>query len=269
MNQPPLRFRTLAATLLALWAFPAFGQQIVPADVVPATEPVPADAEIVHLDPFVVSAAEDRGSYEATATMAATRIRTDLKDVGSAISVTTSQFLKDTNSRNSQDLLVYTTNTEVGGLGGNFAGLTDGLTLSDHNARLAPQNNTRIRGLSAADNTRDFFLTDIAWDGFNVDRIDIQRGPNAILFGLGSPAGIVNASTNGAYFQNEGSLDFRFASFGSHRATLDFNQVLLRDELAVRLDALDDRDQVPAGPRVQPRQPHLRRVALGSEIPAA
>lgn len=36
-------------------------------------------------------------------------------------------------------------------------------------------------------------------DNYNVDRIDIQRGPQtSILFGLGSPAGIVNASTRNA-----------------------------------------------------------------------
>ncbi len=197
--------------------------------------------EITVLDPFVVSASEDRDSYEATATMAATRIRTELKDVGSAISVVTSQFLKDTNSHNSQDLLVYTPNTEVGGSRGNFSGLSIlGAVQRDAAARLAPQNNTRVRGLTAADNTRDFFLTDIAWDGFNVGRIDIQRGPNAILFGLGSPAGIINASTNSAAFKNEGSVTFSTGSFGSHRATLDLNRVLLPDELALRFDQLDD-----------------------------
>jgi outer membrane receptor for ferric coprogen and ferric-rhodotorulic acid len=204
--------------------------------------------EITVLDPFVVSASEDRDSYEATATMAATRIRTELKDVGSAISVVTSQFLKDTNSHNSQDLLVYTTNTEVGGPGGNFSGLGDAATLNDLKARLAPLNNTRIRGLTAADNTRDFFLTDIPWDSFNTGRIDVQRGPNAILFGLGSPAGIVNASINAAAFKNEGSVEFSTGSYGSHRATLDFNHVLLPQELALRFDTLDDRTEYEQRP---------------------
>ena len=32
---------------------------------------------------------------------------------------------------------------------------------------------------SAADNTRDFFVTDIPWDSYNVDRVDIQRGRRA------------------------------------------------------------------------------------------
>ena len=64
-----------------------------------------------------------------------------------------------------------------------------------------------MRGLASADNTRDFFVTDIPWDSYNVDRIDIQRGPGSILFGLGSPAGIVNASMNSAGFRNKGSAN--------------------------------------------------------------
>ena len=50
--------------------------------------------EIVMLSPFEVSAAGDQGY--ATNTIAGTRVRTNLKDVGSAISVVTAQFLQDT-----------------------------------------------------------------------------------------------------------------------------------------------------------------------------
>ncbi len=61
---------------------------------------------------------------------------------------------------------------------------------------------TRVRGLDSADNTRDYFLTNIPWDAFDVGRVDLQRGPNSILFGTGSPAGIINVSTNAASFTN-------------------------------------------------------------------
>ena len=43
-----------------------------------------------------------------------------------------------------------------------------------------------MRGLASADSTRDFFVTDIPTDFYNVDRVEIQRGPNSILFGLRS-----------------------------------------------------------------------------------
>ena len=56
------------------------------------------------LSPFIVDASEDKGSYRANSTLGGTRVRTDLKDVASAISVVTAQFLQDTGAKNQEDL---------------------------------------------------------------------------------------------------------------------------------------------------------------------
>ncbi|HEY1849136.1 MAG TPA: hypothetical protein VGG37_08010, partial [Opitutaceae bacterium] len=83
------------------------------------TTAAPSDQEEpTVLSPFVVDASEDKGSYHAESTLAGTRVRTDLKDVASAISVVTAQFLQDTGAKNAEDLLVYTPSTEVAGLRG-------------------------------------------------------------------------------------------------------------------------------------------------------
>ena len=206
----------------------------------PAAAPAASEEEIVVLSPFTVSAQDDKSGYAVKDTLAGSRIRTELKDVGSAISVVNAQFLADTGARNNQDLLVYTTGTEVSGTGGNFAGLGNGKTVDDTTQRGNPSQSTRVRGLAKADNTRDFFLSDIPWDSFNVGRVDMQRGPNSILFGIGSPAGIVNSSVNAASFKDEGKVELRYGSYGSARASLDYNKVILDDELALRVDALDD-----------------------------
>ncbi len=103
-----------------------------------------------------------------------------------------------------------------------------------------PNQNTRVRGLTSADNTRDYFLTDIPWDGYNVDGVDLQRGPNSILFGQGSPAGIINTRTKSAAFKDSNEVSFRVGSWGSSRLNVDFNKVLLKDELAIRVAAVDD-----------------------------
>ena len=197
------------------------------------------DNDIIVLSPFQVEDTADQG-YAAKATLAGTRIRTELKDVGSATSVVTQKFLQDTNSTNSTDLLVLTTNTEVAGQGGNFAGGGDAAQISSTTNYNSPVPNTRVRGLAAADNLRDFFLTDIPWDSYNTGRIDLQRGPNSILFGIGSPAGIINNSVNPASFKDANKVEFRVSSFGSYRGTVDLNKVLLKNELAVRLSLLED-----------------------------
>ena len=226
--------------LLATITGSARAQTVAPAT--PAPSDTPTSDEMVELSPFVVDASEDAGGYLAKATLAGARVRTDLKDVASSISVVTSQFLQDTGATNNQTLLQYTTNTEVGGIYGNYAGVggtfIDGA--NESNNFLKPNNNTRVRGLDSADNTRDYFQTDIPWDSFNVGRVDLQRGPNSILFGYGSPAGIINSSVNTAGFRNEGNFENRIGSFGSLRFSLDYNHVLLKDELSIRVAAVDD-----------------------------
>jgi len=168
--------------------------------------------QVVVLSPFVVEAGEDKG-YTATSTLAGTRVRTDLKDIASSISVVTEQFLKDTGATNTADLLVYTPSTEVSGLRGNYSGVA-GTQVYQENTISAT---TRVRGLASADNTRDYFLSDIPWDGYNVGRVDLQRGPNSILFGVGSPAGIVNTSLNDATFKTAYHYEIRVDTYGSLR----------------------------------------------------
>src|SRR6478735_146459 len=181
--------------------------------------PAPKEEEVLQLSPFEVNAEEDTG-YAATQTLAGTRIRTDLKDVGSAITVVTKQFMEDVGATDNSTLLQYTPNAEVAGSRGTYAGLGNATSIDETNALRQPIGN-RVRGLATADNTRDFFITDIPWDSFNTERVDIQRGPNAILFGLGSPAGIVNASLAGASFRDQGNVVYRIGSYGSQRASLD------------------------------------------------
>ena len=134
---------------------------------------------------------------------------------------------------------MYTTNTEVAGQGGNFLGQGDGAVLTNTN-RTSPIANTRVRGLTEADNTRNYFISDIPWDSYNVGRVDLQRGPNSILFGIGSPAGIVNASTDAAAFADAYEVENQLDNWGSVRLSADFNKVLIDNELAVRISLLNN-----------------------------
>jgi outer membrane receptor protein involved in Fe transport len=225
-----------ALTLLFIASWPLVAQ------VAPDAASEDAEEEVIVLSPFEVSATRDTG-YQATETLAGTRIRTNLRDVASAISVVTEEFLRDIGATDSATLLQYTPSAEVAGTRGTFAGLGNATGVDESGNLINPAGAQRVRGLAAADNTRDFFATDIPWDSFNVDRIDINRGANSFLFGLGSPAGIVNASTRNAEYSNRGRVDARFGSYGSARGSLDVNQVLMENTLAVRLGALWDHEQ--------------------------
>lgn len=215
---------------------------VAPAEASPA--PTASDADVVVLDPFTVTTEYE--GYKAVDTLAGGRVRTELKDTPAALSVVTSKFMQDLGVTNAESLLVYTNNTEIAGLSGNFSGLSSrgtGVALAggaENNRLTKPGEVNRSRGLTAMDNTRNYFATEIPWDGYNISRIDISRGPNSFLFGVGSPSGISNASTNEAMFADKGSVEVHLGSFGSTRESLDVNQVLIPSQLAIRVDLVND-----------------------------
>ena len=212
------------------------------AQTAPALNPASVEEPVLALSPFVVQTDDTKGYY-ASSTLAGTRVRTPLADIATSISVVTSEFLQDTASTNAQDLLVYTTGTEIPGLGGNYAspgGVTAGAR-EDGSFR-SPTQNTRLRGLAAADLTRDYFSTEVAFDFYNIDRVEINRGANSVLFGLGSPAGIINSATIKPTFNDATTIKFRTGSHGSTRGNLDVEKVLIPKKLSLRLAGLvDDR----------------------------
>ena len=178
-NKQLLGYRALLGALLT-FATGALAQEKS------TTAPAPGakDEPVFELSPFEVTS-EGTG-YTGATTLAGNHLNTEVRDIGNAVTVITAQFLKDIGATDNQTLLQYTTNTEVGSVFGNFVGAGDGSLVDESAHFTSPNQNTRIRGLTAADNTRDYFLTNIPWDGYNVDGVDLQRGPNSILFGQGS-----------------------------------------------------------------------------------
>lgn len=193
------------------------------------------------LSPFVVQTSTNTG-YEASESLAGTGLRTKLTDLGASVSVITSKFLEDTGSKNLSDALVYQANMEVRGFGGNYSGVTPsgGGIVNEPSLGNGPTG-TRVRGLAEATQARNFYRSIIPMDGYNTDRVEINRGANALLFGVGSPAGIINSSTLAADLQrSRGEVRLSAGSWGSYRAMLDYNSVASRGNLAIRVAAVKD-----------------------------
>lgn len=263
MKTVPTRFCGVA--LLLLGAMPASAQQApAPAPAPRSNAPVPTPAQVnraanataasssqapeetLVLSPFEVREDEDRG-YLATSAQSGTRLRTELKDIAAAVSVVTKDFMNDIGARNLDELLTYTAGTEVGGIGGNFSeavnsALASGSEMSNEGTFQNVRTGTRVRGLTSADQTRDFFPSGVPMDGYNVERVEITRGANAMLFGLGSPSGIINSSLIKADLRkNKTELQYRTDEYGSYRGSLDHNQMLLKDRLALRFATVYDK----------------------------
>ncbi len=198
--------------------------------------------EIFFMSPFVIDASEDTG-YTAQSTLAGTRIRTEVRELGSSITILTDKFLEDTGATDALTLLTYTANTEVGGVLGNFSAGSDGSgRFTTNNTRRNPQNGQRVRGLSRAELTRDYFSTVIPFDQYNTTRVTLNRGPNSVLFGIGSPGGVIDHSLKQA-IQNEAitEVKFRFDHRGSTRGSFDVNRSIIEDRLAIRVAGLYDK----------------------------
>ncbi|HTL69352.1 MAG TPA: TonB-dependent receptor plug domain-containing protein [Lacunisphaera sp.] len=239
MKKMPVRHMLTLLSALLLGATSVRAQTASPAAPDSTTAP---GSTVITLDPFTVTTEQE--GYKADDTLAGGRVRTNLKDTPSSLSVITKKLLSDLNVTNQEQLFIYTNNTEVSGLYGNYSGMsTRGLGIAGgaEATRLTnPGGINRGRGLTAMDSTRNYFSSEIPWDGFNISRIDISRGPNSFLFGSGSPSGISNASTNEATYKDGGSVEAHYGSFGSARESLDFNQVLVPDQAAIRLDLVND-----------------------------
>ncbi len=212
------------------------------------------------LSPFTVQSDRDTG-YQAQSTLAGTRLNTAVKDVGASISIYTKDFLNDIGATNVNDVLIYATGMESAGPGGNFSNATGGNINNDQivgdGPRNSPQSQSRTRGLAAPNSTRGYFTSDFGFDGYNTDSVTVIRGANAILFGVGSPAGVVESTAIKADLaRNKNKVEFRYGDNDSMRWTVDFNRVLIPKKLAFRLAAVDDEERYNQRPAFE----HKRRI---------
>ena len=238
--QPPPAARTPAKTrrrsdprfavvLALLFAVKGLAQTDAPAADAKKEDPV-------EMSPFVVASSQDTG-YQAMSTLAGTRLNTDLKDVGAAVSVYTSEFLSDINVTKIEDILTYTASTEGGGVNGNYSGIVND---NSSDVRDDPSSVNRVRALAQATRTRDFFPSDLPSDAFSFETVTISRGPNAILAGVGNAGGVIDAALRKATFKDAYSAVSRFGSYDSHREEAHLNKVIIPKRLALRLDLLND-----------------------------
>ena len=209
----------------------AYGQ------VTPAQPPPKRDEPIV-LSPFEVSSNVDTG-YFGQDTLAGTRLRTNLKDIAAAISPMTAEFLRDIAVTDVNGAMEYGLGTRVDTEDGSAAAVGGSYTSWGGGPR-----SIRIRGLPGGGRSLNFFGAPGEIDLYMSDQIQISRGPNSILYGLGSPAGIVNVSSKQAQTdKNAYSMTNRIDSWNGQRWIADANVVPLKNKLGVRAVVLHGREE--------------------------
>ncbi|MBK1875479.1 TonB-dependent siderophore receptor [Pelagicoccus mobilis] len=192
------------------------------------------EEDIFELSPFEVKAAEDEG-YRAESTLSGSRLNSSLKDTPAMVEVTTLELLEDLGVNDFEELLVYQGNVQTEEFESQGAANSGTFNSSLPNQR----NSFRSRGFSGS-RTRDFIMWNSPDDVYNVERFDFSKGPNGVLFGVGSIGGTANATTKRAITGKDlTKLELQYGSWDHRRASVDLNKVLIEDKLAIRLNALE------------------------------
>ena len=261
----PLSPRTRAAAAILLMAGHLSAQTApTPKPMVDPGVAALKDEAIV-LSPFRVIS-DDRG-YQAANTMSGTRLNTKLEDVPASITVVTMQQMIDTAVLDINDVFKYEASTE-GTANFTLISKDQNGSVSDKTAS-DPQRANRIRGLSGGlgssvgansggvNTAWGNFSTNatIPMDLYNVEAVEISRGPNASLFGIGQPSGTVNVIPTQANLQRFSfNATVRGDSWGGHRESLSVNQPLILRKVALRVAAVNEEKgflRKPANERIR------------------
>lgn len=197
----------LAATALGLSAQTA---------ATPADETSPkADDNVLSLDAFTVTADKSSG-YRATNAISATGIGTKIGDTPLAISVVTSELIADTGMFEVREAL----------------NMVPGVLTN-------PVNESRavIRGFTGLIAYRNSQYRRQLMTTWNLDRVEVIKGPAAVFFGAVRPGGIVNTVSAKPVFT--GTFTDVKATVGNEeylRGEFFHNQVV-SDKLAIRVGA--------------------------------
>ena len=164
-----------------------------------------AEKEAVDLDTIRVRGMRQTG-YDADRSTSATKTDMALQDVPQAVTVVTEKQMRDQAVQGMADAVRY-----VPGIGTTQGeGNRDGLV---------------FRGNSS---TADFFVDgmrdDVQYyrDTYNIERIEAFKGPNAMIFGRGSPGGLLNRVTKTADWREALNLGLQLGSWHKRRITADY-----------------------------------------------
>ena len=201
-----MRLRFAIVTVLAMAAVHAAA-----ADDAAAEAPTP-------LPKVTVIGEHESDGYLIERSRTATKTDTALIDVPQSVSVVTRDLIQDQSMQSLADVARY-----VPG-----AGMAQGEGNRD---------TIILRGNSS---TSDFFLDgvrdDVEYfrDLYNIDRVEILKGPNAMIFGRGGAGGVVNRVSRQANWQPVREVSLQGGSWDNRRATFDVGDAV-SDGFAARV----------------------------------
>jgi catecholate siderophore receptor len=165
-----------------------------------------------------------RGNYQPMSEVSATKTGIPLLDTPQSISVLTEEQIEDQAFTSIDDVLRFIPGTSIG----QGEGHRDQLTIRGQNT------------------TADFFIDGLRDDVqyfrplYNLERVEVLKGPNALLFGRGGGGGVINRVTKTPDLDaNFNEFGLSADSFGSAFLSVDSNFALTQD-IGFRLNAFGE-----------------------------
>ncbi len=210
----------------------AAARKPAPVPVVAKSAAEAAKDEPVELSPFQVTASNT--GYFQSNTMSGTRLNSKIEDLGQSITVMTKEQMSDFAMLDINDIFDHMASTE--GINSYSEFVTDRTGAVVDNVSLNPNNANRVRGIGNANIAFNNIQTSgrVPVDPLWMDSLELSRGPNANIFGLGNASGTVNQVPATANLsRNFTKLEFRADSYEGWRVSLDVNRKL-SDKVAFR-----------------------------------
>lgn len=198
--------------------------QLVLAGAAQAQDGPDGHSPSTEVDPIIVTG-QARG-YLALDTITATKTDTPLQDIPQSVSVVTAEQIDDQAMESMGDLLRYVPGVTVGQGEGN----RDQITLRGQNT------------------TADFFIDGVRDDVqyyrplYNLARVEVLRGPYALIFGRGGGGGIINRVQKAPGATNFVETRAFADTFGGAGAWIDWN-LSTGESSAFRLNAMAERSE--------------------------
>lgn len=200
--QSPLIFAALMLT-----ALPTMAQTKSEAPVTAAQDADATDRETATPLPTVTVTGES--DYLTRNISSATKTDTPLQDLPQAVTVIPRKLIEDTNMRSMTDAVRY-----VPGAG----------------SAQGEGNRDTVVLRAGAGSTADFFVDgvrdDVQYyrDFYNIERVEVLKGPSAVIFGRGGSGGVINRVTRVADWSDAREISLQSGSYNDRRATFDLGQ---------------------------------------------
>ncbi len=236
----------LAFGILLAASFALHAQSVAPAKPA-ANEPKKPEGEVVELTAFEVQADSDK-SYGALNSASITRFNVEMEKMPVSADIFTETFMKDVAATSVEDVI-----TGYSAGSGYASGTDNGVGTGAANQPGDRTGNAyiQLRGMNTPAMQRDGFMPVGAFgnpgstavgrtDNFDLERVEVINGPQALLYGGGGAGGVINVTSKQARFggRPRASMLYRIDQYGSKRGEFDYG--FGNRHFAVRVALMDE-----------------------------